>query len=380
MIQVDVRRGTRAQTGVTLDDINVLHNRQNESDGLPCEGPATSGNGNVASGNGNGRSVPVPGSSVPIPGSSVAWVDMISPDESEWATLQHKFTFHPLAIEDAKQQNERAKLDEYDGYLFLSLRAWAASPVPAHKGDTPHDDLLDVTAEVDVFLGDNYIVTIHDEGLPVVAETRRRWSRHFHHEDRLGERNRPAYLLYLLLDAIVDGFFPVMDAIDVEIDTLETAIYDDDSGNDTDTLKSAIRLRKKLLLLRQTVTPLREVVNDILRTEDERLLPASLRPYWQDVYDHALRLVEQIDLHRDILGGVVDAYHAQSSNRLNQVMKTMTGVATILMSAALISGIYGMNFQFMPELTWRYGYFGALASMVGVAVLLTWYFKRIRWF
>jgi len=121
------------------------------------------------------------------------------------------------------------------------------------------------------------------------------------------------------------------------------------------------------------------VLNELLRG-GEGLIDAKTRVYFQDVYDHALRLVEQLDLHRDILGGVMEAVMAQTSNRLNEVMKRMTAISTVLMSAALVTGVYGMNFDNMPELHWRYGYFGALAAMVGVAGCLFAYFRKIKWF
>ena len=300
-------------------------------------------------------------------GASVMWVDVASPTEGDWAMLTEQFPFHPLAVEDAQKQNQRAKLDAYEGYLFLSARAWAGSTKPT-------DDAEDATREIDVFLGPNYLVTVHEGGSEPINETRRRWEK----SPELMNRH-PAFLLYLLLDAIVDDYFPAMDELDAEIDKVETAIYGTDPAAATD-LKPALALKKRLLLLRQAVAPLRDVLNQMLRTDDHALLPSELHVYFQDVYDHTLRLVEQIDLHRDILTGVMDAMMAQVNNRLNQVMKTLTGISTILMSVTLVASIYGMNFKHMPELETRYGYFGALSAMIVIAVVLTTYFKRIKWF
>ena len=297
----------------------------------------------------------------------VLWVDVASPTEADWAILTDQFRFHPLAVEDAQKQNQRAKLDPYDGYLFLSARAWAGSTRPT-------DDAVDATREIDVFLGPNFLVTVHEQGSEPIQETRRRWERN---PERLN--NHPAFLLYLLLDAVVDDYFPAMDQLDAEIDEVETAIYGPDPALATD-LKPALALKKRLLLLRQAVAPLRDVLNQLLRTDDQVLLPAEYRVYYQDVYDHTLRLVEQIDLHRDILTGVMDAMMAQVNNRLNQVMKTLTGISTVLMSVTLVASIYGMNFKHMPELQTRYGYLGALCAMIVIAVGLTTYFKRIKWF
>jgi magnesium transporter len=313
---------------------------------------------------------------------STLWIDVTDPTEDDWRLLTEKFDFHPLAVEDAQHARQRAKVDVYDGYLFLSLRAWAGMP---HKVSS---DVLEITHEIDVFLGPNYLVTIHPETVTVVEETRKRWERNPGH---IGIK--PAYLLYLLFDAVVDDYFPVMDDLDAAIDDLESELYSEPK-TDSRTgalvppdMKPALALKKRLILLRQAVAPHRDILNYLLRTDDQSLMPRKLHVFYQDVYDHTLRLTEQIDLHRDIMGGVMDSMMtqasnrmAETSNRMNQVMKTMTAISTILMSAALISGIYGMNFDHMPELHWKYGYAWSLGLMATVATALVIYFKRIRWF
>lgn len=296
-------------------------------------------------------------------GEYTLWADMESPVDQDWATLGDLFGFHPLAIEDAQKQDQRAKVDEYEGYLFLSLRAWRGF----HRDV---DDIEDITNEVDVFLGPNYFVTIHQTVCPAVSETRKRWEQH---PDKLSKG--AGYLLYELMDTIIDDFFPVIDQMDDEIDKLETIVYASSGHLD---VGPALRLKRRLLLLRQTISPMRDVINHLLRSHIQ-FIPTGARVYFQDVYDHALRQVEQVDLHRDMLTGVLDALMAQTSNRLNQVMKTMTAVATILMSASLITGIYGMNFVNMPELHTRYGYYVTLAVMGLIGVGLTVYFRRIKW-
>lgn len=290
---------------------------------------------------------------------ALIWVDISNPTEDDWTILTEQFDFHPLALEDARKQDQRPKVDVYADYLFFSMRCWRSDG--------------DGTAELDLFLGHNFLVTIHDEGNLPVAETRLRLARNPTQPD-----HRPAYLLYLLLDAVVDEYFPAMDALDAKLDLIEEQVYDPRAT--TTDLAPALKLKKQLLLLRQAVSPLRDVLNHILRIDDTTLFPSELRVFYQDVYDHTLRLVEQVDLHRDILGGVIDATMAQTSNRLNQVMKTMTGISTLLMTVTLIAGIYGMNFANMPELKWQFGYFYALGSMVVVGLIVGLYFKKIKWF
>lgn len=359
MISVDVCTGKQTECNVPPDRISAYMPPLPDADAAVTAAVVL-----PEGGNGNGSHDPAAAAASKPP---VLWVDVSSPTAEDWKTLGEQFRFHPLALEDAQQQNQRAKVDVYPGYLFLSVRAWGG-----HQ--TATDDLHDVTHEIDIFLGPNYLVTIHAEGSEPIQETRRRLERNPEHLN-----NQPGFLLYLLLDAIVDEYFPAMDEIDAAIDAAETQVYATDTASSID-MKPALALKKRLLLLRQAISPLRDVLNQLLRTDDPALLSPDMRVFYQDVYDHTLRLVEQIDLHRDIMGGVMDAAMAQNSNRLNQVMKTMTGISTLLMSVTLIAGIYGMNFAFMPELQWRYGYFFALGSMALVGGALAVYFKKIKWF
>jgi len=292
------------------------------------------------------------------------WVDVDAPDDETWRVLQEEFDFHSLAIEDARKQNQRPKVDEYPNCLFISLREWTG---PQHATD----DLTDVTREIDVFVGKNYLVTVHHSSSTAIEEIRKRWEAH---PERI--EATPGALLHILLDTIVDGYFPAMDAIDGEIDEVESAIYG--NGREVVDLAPVLGLKKRLLLLRQTVAPLRDVLNHLLRV-DNPFLTAHNRAYYMDVFDHVLRLTDQIDIHRDILGGVMDAIMAQTNNRLNNVMKTLTVISTILMTASLIAGIYGMNFKNMPELNDPNGYYKALLMMVLSAVALIFFFRRVRW-
>ena len=167
----------------------------------------------------------------------------------------------------------------------------------------------------------------------------------------------------------------ILDALDLEIDKVETSVY---TSKDMPDWTDALLLKKRLLVLRQVIAPTRDLMNHFLRAE-QPLVPPELRIYFQDVYDHTLRQVEQVDLHRDIVTGVMDAMMAQVSNRLNQVMKTLTVVSIILMGNSLIAGIYGMNFVHMPELKTQYGYFVVLGVMAVLTVGLLGWFRKIKW-
>jgi len=297
-------------------------------------------------------------------GDVVAWVDLESPTDDDWRWLESRFSFHPLALEDARRQGQRAKVDAYDDHLFVSFKA--ASPTTEATSD-----IEEAARELDVFVGADFLVSVHAGPLSALDALRS------HRPTRRNTAHgRPGYLLYRLLDTVVDELGPWMDALDDAIDRLEESAHGDGATPD---LRSTVRLKRQLLHLRQMVSPLRDVVNQLLRIDNPELVDPSLTPFLQDVYDHTLRLVEQVDLHRDILGNVVDFMMAQTSNHLNAVMKTMTSISTILMIDALVAGIYGMNFRHMPELGWAGGYYACLGLMALLSGGLAWNFKRIGW-
>lgn len=292
------------------------------------------------------------------------WMDLQDPVEADWKLLSDTFHFHTLAMEDARKQNQRPKIDPYDGYLFLTLRTW-------RDIQTATDDLTEVTSEVDVFLGPNYLVTLHRGLCAPTEHARVRWEQRSEWMP-----NQSGFLLYLLLDNVVDSFFPAMDILDKEIDILETAIYAQGTAID---ILPALALRKRLLLLRQTIAPLRDMLSQLMRT-GEPLIANNTRVYYQDVIDHTTRLVEQIDLHREIVNGILDAIMAQTNNRLNQVVKTLTGISTVLMSAALIATVSTMNYSDTLNTHSPRGFWIVLTCMALVSIGLWSYFRRIKWF
>ena len=291
---------------------------------------------------------------------NLLWLDVTAAEQPDWEILQATFGFHPLAIEDAKKQNQRPKVDQYPDHLFMSI---PTVDVTFALGE------LD-TAELDIFLGRNYIVTISETPLVTIQQLALSYA------NSSQAPTSAAALLHTILDTIVDDYFPAMDTLDTAIDVLETRAF---SPGDSVHISETVMIKRDLIVLRRALAPMRDVINHILRTSDTLLIPASLMPYFHDVYDHTLRLVETIDLHRDLLTGVVDIILAQTSNQLNQVMKTMTAISTILMGCALIAGIYGMNFKHMPELEWPLGYAFCIGLMLTATTGLVWYFKRLRW-
>lgn len=290
----------------------------------------------------------------------LVWIDLADPVPSEFELLAKEFGFHPLALEDARARHQRPKLNQYDTFLFLVFYAVRVDQ---------EDGFL--TQEISLFVGPNYLVTVHPGQCHEIDETAQRW----HQNVKNLDARSVAVLLYSLLDTIVDNYFPVLDAVAERTDALESAIFERGS---TAALQEIFALRKSLLALRRVLSPERDLMSILTRRDIEMLGPAT-SVYFQDIYDHVLRVTDAIDTYRDLLASALDAYLSVVSNNLNQVMRTLTSWSIILMSLALIAGIYGMNFGFMPELEWHYGYFFILAAMGMIGGGLFMLFKRIRW-
>ncbi len=291
---------------------------------------------------------------------TIVWLDGLDPSRDEVASLAEEFGFHPLAIDDYHTPHERPKVDEYPGYYFIVVHA------------------LDYTAstfdmrsrELSMFIGRNYVVTLHREPMETMGQVRRSWC-----EGAKTASGGIGMLLYEVLDGLVDSYFPILDQIDDQLDELEDDVLR--SGRQS-SVERIFRLKRALLMMRRSATPLRDVLNTLSRRE-QPLLSEHAIAYLRDVYDHTLRIVDTIDTYRDILTGALDAYLTVVSNQLNMVMKTLTAGAIVLATDTVIAGIYGMNFRHMPELHWRYGYPFALGLMAAVTAGLILYFRRIKW-
>jgi magnesium transporter len=298
----------------------------------------------------------------------LVWVDIQAPGPDDLALVKRTFGFHPLALEDVSRQHQRPKVDEYPGNYFVVL--YAVRP------DGQAGPLR--TSELQFFWGKNYLVTLHAEPWPEITDLARRLERR-----ELGPVNGAAGrevgvtdLVYRLVDATVDGYFPAVDSIAERSEDIEERMFN--SGGGPQTLQEIFGLKKDLLHLRKVIAPSRDVLNVLLR-RDLGLFGGEFIPYFQDIYDHTVRVIDSLDTYQDLLSSAVDVYLSLISNSVNQAVKTMTAITAILMVLALIAGIYGMNFQEMPELRWRFGYAWALGLMATSAVGLWFLFRRIRW-
>jgi len=290
---------------------------------------------------------------------NIIWVDVPSPTEADFACLQQEFGFHELAIEDCMHAHQRPKVEEYQGYYFIVL----------YEAELTDAGLLSLR-ELSIFLGPNYLVTVHKQPVNALARGERLWRGW----TDLAERGS-GLIAYLLIDAVVDEYLPLLDRLSDRMDDLEDHLFGDFQPG---AIEEIFQVKKQLLYLRRSVTPLRDVFNTLLRRE-QPIFSRETLIYFQDVYDHLIRVSDTIDTLRDLLGSTMDAYLSIAGTRMNIIMKRLTSISTILMSITLVSSIYGMNFVHMPELAMKYGYVGALSAMLLIGLALYLYFRLIKW-
>jgi magnesium transporter len=282
------------------------------------------------------------------------WLDLTDPDVAASRSLQQLFGFHPLALEDMLKRDQRPKLEDYGDYMFLVYYG------AGRKGGEARLE------EVHAFLSGNYLVTSHRYPCPALEEVRQRLTQ----QDPRSEQ----FVVYRVVDGLTDSFFPVLDRIDDEIEQLEDEIFD---RSDPRQLERITKLRRELVELRRVVAPQRDL---LARGIDEIVaipgLEADSRTYFRDVYDHSIRIADQIDSYRDLVAGTRDAYLSVVSNRLNQITKQLTVVATVFLPLSFLVGFFGQNFKWLvvnidsAAAFWALGVGSLVLSVVG---LLIWF-------
>lgn len=288
-------------------------------------------------------------------GAVLTWTHVVSLDvAASTSFLIDRYGFSELEVEDALSEGERPHLHENGDHLFFTVPAVRVEDSKLHF------------AEIGFFLGKDRLVTVS------TVTVERLHSMFDRACGKQGERNPSASrLAYLLLDAIVDDYYPAMDMLEDKAEALEDLVF----GGRPVPIKDLLRVKRRLLEVRRRLTPVRDILNGLLR-HDIIFVAKHDRPYYQDIYDHVLRVLEHVDLNRDIVASVLDANLATVSNRLNETMKILTVASVILMSAALVAGVYGMNFKHMPELDWMWGYPFAIGLMLVIGLVQLWVFRR----
>ncbi|HEU5423723.1 MAG TPA: magnesium/cobalt transporter CorA [Nitrolancea sp.] len=292
---------------------------------------------------------------------SLVWIDLVDPTDADYKLLAQEFDFHPLALEDAQKEGQRPKLDQYPTFIFIIFYAVQVT----------NDVRAFSTQELALFVGANYLVTVHRQPVPALEEVASRWRQNASNLQGKGV----AILLYSVLDTIVDGYFPILDEVAERIDAMEEAIFNR-AGKGA--LQTLFQHRKNLLALRRVIAPERDLTGILVRRDLELLGPATA-DYFQEVYDHVLRVTDALDTYRDLLAGALDAYLSVVSNNLNQVMRTLTAWSIILMSVTLIASVYGMNVALWPTNGSILAGIFSLTLMGAIGAALFVLFKGIDW-
>jgi magnesium transporter len=295
----------------------------------------------------------------------VCWINCVGLGTADVLhQLGERFGIHPLALEDAVNTHQNAKVEEYEGGLFIVVRM-------------AHLEQRLWAEQISLFVGRDFVITLQEQPVDCFDPLRHRIRQGWGHVRNSGTD----YLAYALIDAVLDHFFPILEEFGRRLDELEDEVM---TGSHRHTIATIHHVRSDLMLLRRVIWPHRDAVNDMLRDEHP-LVSAETRTYLRDCYDHTVQLIDVSEGYRDLCAGLRDLHFSLLSQRTNEVMRVLTIIATIFMPLSFIAGVYGMNFDTeksrwnMPELEWAFGYPLALALMAAVAAVMLWYFWRRGW-
>jgi magnesium transporter len=294
---------------------------------------------------------------------SVSWIDIEGLSDTETLTkFGEHFGLHALVLEDILNTHQRPKLEEYENYFYVVARMLIAGE---HPTDPVHSE------QVSFILGKNFLITFQEIPGDVFDPVRQRVEQGRGKSRKMG----PDYLLYALLDAIVDNYFVTLQSLADRIETVEQSIVWQPKRGDLDDVH---RLRRELLYLRRNVWPLREVVASLDRT-DSPLIADETKVYLRDLHDHVVQVMDSVESFRDVLMSLQDLYMSAISNHINEIIRVLTIISTIFVPLTFIAGVYGMNFHYFPELTWKYGYLAFWVVSIVITVSLLAFLRRRGW-
>lgn len=290
------------------------------------------------------------------------WINVDGLDRVEVIEkLGSYFGVHPLTLEDVLNTGQRPKMEDYDYYIYAVLKMILLDEIK-------EEIIID---QVSIIIGSNYILTFQEREEDVFEPVHERLK---NPASRL-RKNGVDLLAYSLIDAVVDNYFLILEHFGEEIENLEEKLI---MFPMPETLKTIQRYKRDMITFRRSVWPLRELISNLQRTESG-LIKDTTRIYLRDVYDHTIQVIDSIEAFRDILSSMVDVYLSSLSNRMNDIMKVLTIIATIFIPLTFIAGVYGMNFDYMPELGWRWGYPAVMLGMTLLGISMFLYFKKKRW-
>ncbi|HII05973.1 MAG TPA: magnesium/cobalt transporter CorA [Methanotrichaceae archaeon] len=296
---------------------------------------------------------------------SVTWINVVGVHRPKVIEkIGDCFDIHPLILEDILNTEQRPKIEDFDDYIFIVLKMLSS--------DDTDDGMEEIRSEqVSLIVGQGFVISFQETGGDVFDPVRDRIRKSKGKIRKTGAD----YLAYALIDAIVDNYFLILEDVGEDLEVLEEELVTNPSS---DTSHQIHEMKRDMIFLRKSVWPLREVISRLSRGESE-IFEESTEIYLRDVYDHTVQVIDAIETFRDILSGMLDIYLSSISNRMNEVMKVLTIIATIFIPLTLVAGIYGMNFDYMPELRWRWGYPAVLLFMLFTGFLMVLYFRRREW-
>lgn len=290
----------------------------------------------------------------------VLWINIDGLQQTEIIErIGNLYDIHPLVLEDIVNTGQRPKIEDYDNFSFIVLKMI-------------YEDKIELTAEqISIILGENFVISFQEKEGDVFENVRKRIM-----NGKSKIRNMGAdYLAYSLIDSVVDNYFIILERLGERIEYLEEELVLNPEKN---ILREIHKLKSELLYLRKSIWPLREVIGYLYRGEIP-LISRDILVYFRDVYDHSVQIIDTLETYRDMVAAMIDIYLSSVSNKMNEIMKMLTIIATIFIPLTYIAGVYGMNFKYMPELEWRWGYFSIMAIMAIIAIIMIIYFRRKKW-
>ncbi len=293
---------------------------------------------------------------------SVTWINIDGIHQVDIVEkIGKNFDLHPLVIEDIVSPHQRPKMEDFGQYIYIVFKM------------LQYDDQENMikVEQVSIILGNNFVISFQEMKGDIFEPIRDRI--------RSGKgrirKMKSDYLSYALMDTVIDNYYTILESLGDRIEEIETRVVMEAKP---ETLQEIHRLKREMIFLRRSVWPLREVISSLERDELP-LIHNATRKFFRDVYDHAIQVIDTVETFRDMLSGMHDTYLSSISNKMNEVMKVLTIIATIFIPLTFVAGIYGMNFEFMPELKWRFAYFAVWGIIVIVAVIMVVFFKKKRW-